>query len=277
MFTKRNGSHPACDIAQATQRSEWNNPNCRVAPPRDAPLPSFFRRGSWVSHSFCQPDTGQQVANNSAGDGWHLHLRRCRNPTQLWLPARRRRCSVRRRSSEGVQKASLPRGRRTYPDPGRGACRLYLRRRARAPHLGSHLVPPSPRGGAAPRPGSRLRPEGSGGCAARSPALSSSSNPLQCPAPATRGRGPTARWERRASWRPSMFFHKGRAAEEEADKKMPLSPPPQGHHAESSPSRTPKKHTPFRIWRSKKKQQPLPSDCGVFVPHPPPAPLCEAR
>ncbi|KAI5773657.1 CRYBG1 [Gulo gulo luscus] len=58
---------------------------------------------------------------------------------------------------------------------------------------------------------------------------------------------------------------------------MPLSPPPQGDHAESSPSRTPKKHTPFHIWRSKKKQQPLPSDWGVFVPHPPPAPLCEAR
>ncbi|XP_027457752.2 beta/gamma crystallin domain-containing protein 1 [Zalophus californianus] len=58
---------------------------------------------------------------------------------------------------------------------------------------------------------------------------------------------------------------------------MPLSPPPQGDHAESSPSRTPKKHTPFHIWRSKKKQQPLPSDCGVFVPHPPPEPLCEAR
>uniref|UniRef100_A0A452V2I7 Crystallin beta-gamma domain containing 1 n=1 Tax=Ursus maritimus TaxID=29073 RepID=A0A452V2I7_URSMA len=58
---------------------------------------------------------------------------------------------------------------------------------------------------------------------------------------------------------------------------MPLSPPPQGDHAESSPSRTPKKHTPFHIWRSKKKQQPLPSDCGVFVPHPPPEPLSEAR
>ncbi|XP_043447969.1 beta/gamma crystallin domain-containing protein 1 [Prionailurus bengalensis] len=58
---------------------------------------------------------------------------------------------------------------------------------------------------------------------------------------------------------------------------MPLSPPPQGDHAESGPSRTPKKHTPFHIWRSKKKQQPPPSDCGVFVPHPPPAPLCEAR
>lgn len=113
-------------------------------------------------------------------------------------------------------------------------------------------------------------------CSSRS-ALSWSSHPLPSPAPATRGRGPTARWERRASWRPGMFFHKGRAAEEEADKKMPLSPPPQGDHAESSPSRTPKKHTPFHIWRSKKKQQPLPSDWGVFVPHPPPAPLGEAR
>nr|KAF6461672.1 crystallin beta-gamma domain containing 1 [Molossus molossus] len=49
---------------------------------------------------------------------------------------------------------------------------------------------------------------------------------------------------------------------------MPLSLPPQGDPGESSPSRTSKKHTPFHIWRSKKKQQPPPSDCGVFVPHP---------
>lgn len=94
-----------------------------------------------------------------------------------------------------------------------------------------------------------------------------------------------------------MFFHKGRAADraaaserrvEEADEKMPLSLPPQGDPGESPPSRTSKKHTPFHIWRSKKKQQPPPSDCGVFVPHPPsdcgvfvphppPAPLGEAR
>nr|XP_031536040.1 beta/gamma crystallin domain-containing protein 1 isoform X2 [Vicugna pacos] len=56
---------------------------------------------------------------------------------------------------------------------------------------------------------------------------------------------------------------------------MPLSPPPQGDQGESSPSRTPRKHTPFHIWRSKKKQQPPRSDCGVFIPHP--APLSEAR
>lgn len=93
-----------------------------------------------------------------------------------------------------------------------------------------------------------------------------------------------------------MFFHKGRAADraaserraEEADEKMPLSPPPQGDPGEPSPSRSSKKHTPFHLWRSKKKQQPPPSDCGVFVPHPPsdcgvfvphppPAPLGEAR
>lgn len=83
-----------------------------------------------------------------------------------------------------------------------------------------------------------------------------------------------------------MFFHKGRAAqratseqrvEEEADKKMPLSLPSQGDPGESSPSRASKKHTPFHIWRSKKKQQPPPSDCGVFIPHPPSAPLGEAR
>lgn len=81
-----------------------------------------------------------------------------------------------------------------------------------------------------------------------------------------------------------MFF-KSRVAEraaaeqpeEDADQKMPLSPPAQGDHGQSSPSRTPKKHTAFHLWRSKKKQQPPASDCGVFVPHPPPAPLGEAR
>lgn len=93
------------------------------------------------------------------------------------------------------------------------------------------------------------------------------------------------RWERRASWRPGMFFHKGWAGErtvseqsgEQADEKMPLSPPPQGDPRESSPSKAPKKHATFHIWRSKKKQQPPRSDCGVFVPHPPPAPDGEAR
>ncbi|XP_030738775.2 beta/gamma crystallin domain-containing protein 1 [Globicephala melas] len=58
---------------------------------------------------------------------------------------------------------------------------------------------------------------------------------------------------------------------------MPLSLPPQGDHGESSPSRTPKKHASFHIWRSKKKQQPPRSDCGVFIPHPPPASFGEAR
>ncbi|KAF4025182.1 hypothetical protein G4228_017228 [Cervus hanglu yarkandensis] len=58
---------------------------------------------------------------------------------------------------------------------------------------------------------------------------------------------------------------------------MPLSLPPQGDHGESSPSRPPKKHASFHIWRSKKKQQPPRSDCGVFIPHPPLAPLREAR
>ncbi|XP_036270813.1 beta/gamma crystallin domain-containing protein 1 [Pipistrellus kuhlii] len=70
---------------------------------------------------------------------------------------------------------------------------------------------------------------------------------------------------------------------------MPLSQPPPGDPGESPPPRTSsKKHTPFHLWRSKKKQQPPPSDCGVFVPHPPsdcgvfvphppPAPLGEAR
>ncbi|XP_037698193.1 beta/gamma crystallin domain-containing protein 1 [Choloepus didactylus] len=60
---------------------------------------------------------------------------------------------------------------------------------------------------------------------------------------------------------------------------MPPPPPALGHRGESSPSRAPKKHATFHIWRSKKKQQPLPvpSDCGVFIPHPLPAPLGEAR
>uniref|UniRef100_A0A8D2B181 Crystallin beta-gamma domain containing 1 n=1 Tax=Sciurus vulgaris TaxID=55149 RepID=A0A8D2B181_SCIVU len=58
---------------------------------------------------------------------------------------------------------------------------------------------------------------------------------------------------------------------------MPLSPPPQGDPRESSPSKAPKKHATFHIWRSKKKQQPPRSDCGVFVPHPPPALVGEAR
>ncbi|XP_006840022.1 PREDICTED: absent in melanoma 1 protein [Chrysochloris asiatica] len=58
---------------------------------------------------------------------------------------------------------------------------------------------------------------------------------------------------------------------------MPLSPPSQGDSREISPPRAPKKHSTFHIWRSKKKQQPPPSDCGVFIPHPLPAPLDEAR
>ncbi|XP_017826778.4 beta/gamma crystallin domain-containing protein 1 [Callithrix jacchus] len=58
---------------------------------------------------------------------------------------------------------------------------------------------------------------------------------------------------------------------------MPLSPPAQGDPGEPSPCRPPKKHTSFHLWRSKKKQQPAPPDCGVFVPHPLPAPAGEAR
>lgn len=63
-MTNRNGSHPAHDIAQATQRPEWNSPNCRAVWPRDAPLPSFFRRGSWLSHypdSLTQATSRQQL------------------------------------------------------------------------------------------------------------------------------------------------------------------------------------------------------------------------
>ncbi|XP_030742599.1 beta/gamma crystallin domain-containing protein 1 [Echinops telfairi] len=55
------------------------------------------------------------------------------------------------------------------------------------------------------------------------------------------------------------------------------SSPSRGDSGEGSPSRAPKKHSSFHIWRSKKKQPPpppSPSECGVFVPHPP---LDEAR
>ncbi|XP_069866241.1 beta/gamma crystallin domain-containing protein 1-like [Dipodomys merriami] len=56
---------------------------------------------------------------------------------------------------------------------------------------------------------------------------------------------------------------------------MPLSPPPQGDPREPSPSKAPKKHGSFHLWRPKKKQPPPLSQCGVFVPHP--APVGEAR
>ncbi|XP_006881239.1 PREDICTED: absent in melanoma 1 protein [Elephantulus edwardii] len=59
---------------------------------------------------------------------------------------------------------------------------------------------------------------------------------------------------------------------------MPLSSsPPRGESGECSPSKAPKKHSSFHIWRSKKKQQPSPTECGVFIPHPPSALLEEAR
>ncbi|XP_063110021.1 beta/gamma crystallin domain-containing protein 1 [Cavia porcellus] len=55
---------------------------------------------------------------------------------------------------------------------------------------------------------------------------------------------------------------------------MPRSAPAQG---DPSPARGPKKHSSFHLWRSRRKPQPAPSDCGVFVPHPPRAPGAEAR
>ena len=78
-----------------------------------------------------------------------------------------------------------------------------------------------------------------------------------------------------ASERPGEFFqHRwapGRTESEpveEAQEEMPLSPPSQGDPREASPSKAPKKHPTFHIWRSKKKQSPS-SSCGVFIPHPP--------
>lgn len=62
---------------------------------------------------------------------------------------------------------SLLHGCRASPGWEPGACRLHLWLPPRAPHLGSRRVPPSPRGGAVPRPSSRLSPEGSGCQAAR--------------------------------------------------------------------------------------------------------------
>lgn len=105
---------------------------------------------------------------------------------------------------------------------------------------------------------------------------SSSFNPPPSPARARSGRGRATHWERRASWRPGEFFHRGwgpgRIASEqpaeEAHEEMPLSPPSPGGSREASPSKAPKKHPTFHIWRSKKKQSPR-SNCGVFVPHPP--------
>lgn len=154
----------------------------------------------------------------------------------------------------GVAVPRPPRSSRPVP----GACPPYLGTPARAPHLGSRPVPSAPRSGGGARCAAVPRPGGGVGRRA--------------------GKGGPA-------WRPGAFFHKGQAAEtaaseqpeEEADEKMPLSLPPQGDHGESSPSRTPKKHASFHIWRSKKKQQPPRSDCGVFIPHPPPASLGEAR
>ncbi|XP_074166270.1 beta/gamma crystallin domain-containing protein 1 isoform X1 [Sminthopsis crassicaudata] len=47
-----------------------------------------------------------------------------------------------------------------------------------------------------------------------------------------------------------------------------------GGQREVSPTRAPKKHTAFNIWRIKKKHQ-HPANCGVFVPHPPPPAVSE--
>lgn len=271
VFTNKNRSHLVHDIAQATPRPEWNSPNCWVARPRDAPLPSYFRRGSWLSHSSCQPD------------------RDCKRPrtpqaTPCYMALWKSDPALVPRPEKEMQFPEIPVGV-TGPQPSR-----TWRQRTRA----VSALPEAP--GARASPG--LAPDASlvarGHCATVRPppppvelallccscsALSSSSNSLP------RGWGSTARWERQASWCPGMFFHKGRASEravseqpvEEADKKMPLSLPPQDDPGESSPSRTSKKHTPFHIWRSKKKQQPSLSDCGVFVPHPAPASLGEAR
>lgn len=159
---------------------------------------------------------------------------------------------------------------------------------------GDRSAPPeTPDARASPGFGLHAAPAAGGRCAGpgllccQRSALSSSFEALPSPAATApaRGRGPTARRHRRASWHPGTFLHPGRAAQrtgserpnEEGDPKMPLSTPLEGDSGASVPSRSPKKHTPFHIWRPKKKQQLQPSPCGVFVPHPPQAPLAEAR
>lgn len=139
-----------------------------------------------------------------------------------------------------------------------------------------------------PRPRCRLVPEAPElaalaarrRCGETHPRWSLSFNPPPSGAPATSGRGRAVQRQRRASWSPGEFFHHhrrwapGRTASvqptEEAQEEMPLSPPSQGDSREASPSKAPKKHPTFHLWRSKKKQSPM-SSCGVFVPHPPAA------
>lgn len=222
-----------------------------------------------------------RAANNSAGDRWHMHQRRLSksDPVLVLKPERGMQCQETQFPGipVGVAAPQPPRAPAgdcvglTWSSPRLTSC-AALAARGRCAAAG---LPPPLGGLGLPR------------CSCS--ALSSSSNSLP------RGRGPTARGERRTGRSSRIFFHTGRAARRAASeqrveeaKKMPLSLPPQGDPGESSPSRTSKKHTSFHIWRSKKKQQPPPSDCGVFVPHPlsdcgvfvphpPPTPLGEAR
>lgn len=154
---------------------------------------------------------------------------------------------------------SLPRSR------SRGAGRRYLML-PRWPHLG---LQPWPRGGAMGRPGPAPRSSGS-------PAFSG-----PCPFSLLRpslgrevgGVGQHTGKGRRAGAQVSSSTAAVRTASEQPaqeahEEEMPLSPPSPGGSREASPSKAPKKHPTFHIWRSKKKQSPR-SNCGVFVPHPP--------
>ena len=84
---------------------------------------------------------------NSADDLWHMHRRRCQNPTQLWLPKQNSGCRDRRRGRfprfpVGV---AIPRQPHS-PRPGTRGRVLHTCSSGRAPHLGSCREPPAPWG-----------------------------------------------------------------------------------------------------------------------------------
>lgn len=118
-----------------------------------------------------------RVTNNSADDLWHMHRRRCQNPTQLWLPQQNRGC---RQETRAVPKISSrcrhPAAAALTEVRDEGACPPYLQLRASA----SPGLPPR---------------------------ASCAMGEALCCRPATRGRGRPARGDRRASGRPGEFFY----------------------------------------------------------------------
>lgn len=153
VFTNKNRSHPVHDVAQATPRPEWNSPNCWVARPRDAPLPSYFGRGSWLSHSSRQPDRDCERPPTP----WHLALSKSAPalvpgpekemqfpeiPAGVAAPQPSRTCRRRTRAAPASPEAPGARA-----SPGRaGAPHLAARRAGAAVllGLGSVLILPLP-------------------------------------------------------------------------------------------------------------------------------------